>query len=59
MSEETKNPRGATLHMIDDARFTKLRRAFQRRGMGGLSLVAILRIVIDEWVRTENGKVKE
>jgi hypothetical protein len=45
--------------MIEPRRFKLLRRAFARRDMGSLSLVAMVRIVIEEWFRTEIGNPKD
>jgi hypothetical protein len=51
--------RGATLHMVDQIRMDRIRLAFQHRGLGGLALVAKIRILIDEWLRSENGNPKK
>ena len=57
--ETPTTSRGSTLHMIDQSRFAKVRRAFKPRGLGGLSLVAMMRIVIEEWLRAESVKPKD
>jgi hypothetical protein len=43
---------GVALNIIDAERFPKIREAFTKRGMGGLNLSAMIRIVIDEWMNT-------
>ena len=53
------SPPKSSLCMVDEARFKKVRRTFKDRGMDGLSLVAMMRIVVDEWIRTERGKCKD
>jgi hypothetical protein len=52
VTKKSKQSRGA-LQMIDPERFTQVRQAFARRGLGGLSLVAMCRIVIDEWLKSD------
>jgi hypothetical protein len=59
MERKSQTTPGSTLHMADPVRLTMIRRAFGRRGLLGLSLVAMVRIVFDEWLRSENGKPKK
>lgn len=51
VTKKSKQSKGA-LQMVDPERFRKLRLTFIRRGLGGLSLVAMCRIVIDEWLKS-------
>ena len=52
VTKKSKQSKGA-LQMVDPERFRKLRLTFIRRGLGGLSLVAMCRIVIDEWLKSD------
>ena len=51
VTQKSKQSRGA-LQMIDPDRFRRIRQVFSERGLGGLSLVAMCRIVIDEWLKS-------
>ena len=45
-----------SVNIIDDPRFPKVRAQFKKRGMGELALVAMVRVVIDEWLATNADK---
>ena len=46
--KKTKEQRN-TLHITEPERFAKMREAFEARGLGMLSLSAMVRIALDEW----------
>ena len=50
---------GNALNLIDPERFTAIRKTFVGRGALGLSLSAMVRIVLDEWLdANKKGKRK-
>lgn len=53
----TAKPKKApTLNLQDDERFPKIREVFERRGLRQLSLSAMVRILIDEWLKNQSGR---
>jgi len=50
-----KTTSGATLNIIDPERFARIREAMAARGLGELSLSAMVRIALDEWVAHEKN----
>jgi hypothetical protein len=44
------------IHMSEPDRFAAIRKAFEARGLNDLCLTAMVRIVFDEWLKSQTAK---
>ena len=42
-----------SINMLNEPRFDEVRKVFAKRGLGGLPLAAMMRLVLDEWASAD------